>query len=370
MLKLIDASDLLIDTPLDEALFDANGRLLLDKGVVISSTMKSKLLQIGYRVVTDNPHQAKAGAQAETSKQSCFATTQYAAHTLRVILSDFLAGRHLDAFAERIQSLAIRLIQACQTDPEAAIAAVHLYHEGDYAIRHHLSVGVVTAVLAQTDDRITAEDGRWLVCAALTHDVGIVHLANTDARLSEEERELIQRHPTLSSSALQQVGIVQPIWLDAVSQHHERLDGSGYPYKLDESSISLPGRLLAVADVYCAMTRPRPYRARAYFAMAAMRDLYVEQSHQLDHGLIQLLIKTLGLIPPGSLVKLKNGETAVVKKCCTQGTPLSYALMTAAGAPIMPPERRDTKDSSLTIVGRVDPEGCQHLQGLIRSLWA
>ncbi|MTD32327.1 HD domain-containing protein [Paludibacterium sp. dN 18-1] len=217
-----------------------------------------------------------------------------------------------------MQSLAKRLLQACQTDPEAVIAAIHLFHEGEYTIRHHLSVGVVTALLAQADERISEEEALLLVCAAITHDIGIIHVANNEAKLSDQHKALIQRHPVMSSTALRQAGVTEPLWLQTVEQHHERLDGSGYPQGLSGSAIGLHSRLLAVADVYCAMTRPRPYRPRAYFAMAAMRDLYVGQSQQLDHALIQLLIKTLGLTPPGSLVKLKNGETAVVKKCSTQ----------------------------------------------------
>lgn len=370
MLKPIESSDIIIGKPLEQDLYDNNGQLLLTKGSVLSSSnSKHKIVERGHKFITQHQADKKPSSPNVVIEDSVFSVVQLAAPSLDIITNDFITGRYLDTFENRIQSLASRLIKACQQDPEAAIAAIHLYHESEYNIRHHLSVGVVTALLAEAEGSLPATDVHQLVCAALTHDIAILHLTNDNSHLNAQQKALVRQHPELSSAALYMSNIRNSIWLTAVLQHHERLDGTGYPHALSGSAISIEGKILAVADVYCAMTRPRPYRPKAYFPMAAMRDLYTTQSQQLDHGLIQLLIKTLGLIPPGTLVKLKNGETAVVKKRSTQATPLCYTLLNSSGAPVMPPERRDTKESNQSIAGRVDYENCLHAQALIRSLW-
>lgn len=371
LLKRLSPAEVLIDKPLEEDVYDADGTLLLSKGAVLKDpTLKSKVVERGHRKVDPlAPPAPRSGGPLEKPREPVFSNVQHIASSLNVILTDYLAGRHAHTFESRIRSLATRLAAACADDAEAAIAAIHLFHEGDYAIRHHLSVATVTALIAQGLD-LPAEAVNSLVCAAATHDIGILQLANHTAELPERHKILIRQHPTLSLNVLKEHGVEDPLWLEAVMQHHERLDGTGYPYGLSGSEISQAGRILAVADVYCAMTRPRPYRPKAYFPMAAMRDLYVGQSHQLDNALIQMLIKVMGLVPPGSLVRLKNGELAVVKKRSNSLNPLCFALQSPTGTPLMPPERRDTREPTLAISGRVDPEQCTPIMALIRRLWA
>ncbi len=118
------------------------------------------------------------------------------------------------------------------------------------------------------------------------------------------------------------------------------------------------------------MTRPRPYRPKAYFPMAAMRDLYVGQSQQLDNALIQKLIKALGLIPPGTIVKLKNGEIAVVKKRSTNNAPQAFCLYNRQGMPMASPDARNTALPDYAIQGRVDYDDCRNVEAAMRRIWA
>lgn len=371
-LKQISSTDVLIGKPLEQAIYNASGQLLLNKGAVLDDKqLKEKLLEQGHKeVLLAMQAQKRAQSQATAGKDGMFAVVQHAATTLALILRDFQSNLHQEQFQARIQSIASRLLQAAAQDAEAAIAAIHLFHEGEYSIRHHLSVGVVSALLAEADGTLNKAEILSLVCAAITHDIGILGLANNEAELPADKKKLVNQHPLTSAQALQKVGISDKLWLQAVLQHHERLDGSGYPHALQASQISLAGKLLAVADVYCAMTRPRPYRPKAYFPMAAMRDLYVGQSRQLDNQLIQKLIKAMGLIPPGTLVKLKNGEIAVVKQRTTKNTPLCYCLYNRQGMPMTPPEIRNTALPDYAIQGRVDYEDCRQMEIALRRLWA
>lgn len=372
-LKQISSADVLLGKPLEQAVYSANGQLLLNKGSVLNdSEAKQKLLEMGHKQVVGGGSVSPAAAppQAVQLREPVFALVQHAAVTLNAMMGDLLAGQHRQQFITRIASLATRLQAACQKDPEAAIAAIHLYHEGEYAIRHHLSVGIVSALLAEADGRLDKAQQHMLICAALTHDIGILGLANHEGELSAEKRKQINQHPLTTCTLLRELGVDDQLWLEAVLQHHERLDGTGYPLCLSGSAIGVPGRLLAVADVYCAMTRPRPYRPKAYFSMAAMRDLYVEQGKQLDSSLIQILIKSLGLIPPGTIVKLKNGEIAVVKKRSTKNTPQVYCLYNRQGMPMASPDMRNTALPDYAIQGRVDYEDCRNVEAAMRRIWA
>ena len=371
-LKQISGNDVLLGKPLEKDIYTADGQLLLGKGSVLSDAgSKQRLMGLGYKEVVSLYERPPAAAPAAAAlTESAFSLVQHAAKSLSVMLDDLLKNQHREQFIGRIRSLAARLQTACLQDPEAAIAAIHLFHEGEYAIRHHLSVGVVSALLADADGQLTRQQQHSLICAAITHDIGILTLTNQETALSEEKRKLIGQHPQSSARVLRQLGVNDPIWLEAVLEHHERLDGSGYPQALCNDQISLHGRLLAVADVYCAMTRPRPYRPKAYFPMAAMRDLYVGQSKQLDSGLIQLLIKSLGLIPPGTLVRLKNNEIAVVRKRSANNSPIVCAVYNRQGMPMVTPDIRHTNQSAYAIQGRVDYEDCRNVEAMLRRIWA
>lgn len=373
-LKQLSPADVMLGKPLEQAVYNADGQLLLNKGSVLRDPgAKQKLLAMGHKEVVPGAAPvapAPVAPRAEQLREPVFALVQHAAVTLNAMLVDQQADVHRDQFIARIRSLAGRLQAACQQDPEAAIAAIHLFHEGEYALRHHLSVGVVSALLAEADGRLDKAQQHSLICAALTHDIGIYSLANHSGGLTEEKRREINQHPITSCAILKDIGVDDELWLEAVLQHHERQDGSGYPLSLSGGAISLHGSLLAVADVYCAMTRPRPYRPKAYFPMAAMRDLYVGQSQQLDNALIQKLIKALGLIPPGTIVKLKNGEIAVVKKRSTNNAPQAFCLYNRQGMPMASPDARNTALPDYAIQGRVDYDDCRNVEAAMRRIWA
>lgn len=103
----------------------------------------------------------------------------------------------------------------------------------------------------------------WI--AGCLHDVGKALLPfrfwTAPRPLTATERLVVQAHPAVGVAFLEEHGVTDPVLLCAILEHHERMDGSGYPRKLAGPQISPLGRLLAVADAYVAMSEPRPYRA-------------------------------------------------------------------------------------------------------------
>lgn len=134
-----------------------------------------------------------------------------------------------------------------------------------------------------------------LEIAAYMHDLGKIGISELilgkPGRLTHEEFCLIQKHPAFTDKILQPIRLPEHILLGAV-QHHERLDGSGYPRGLKGEQISLFGRLIAVADVFDAMTSKRPYR-EAIPVETALKALCDGIDTQFDRGVVLALIRAL-----------------------------------------------------------------------------
>jgi putative nucleotidyltransferase with HDIG domain len=132
-----------------------------------------------------------------------------------------------------------------------------------FTFRHSMGVAETAHNIA-AQLRLPADRVRLVRRAALLHDVGKLSVANTildkKSRLTESEWKVVERHPGLSRQILERIGPFKEIAIVA-GEHHEKLDGTGYPNRLLSRDISLESRIVAVADVYSALSEDRPYRA-------------------------------------------------------------------------------------------------------------
>ncbi len=359
--------------PLPYSIFDANGRLLMRKGLVIS--MPSQREKMADSELFRNPREDAAGAEAKErikgEEQTPFDTVDGIATVLRTLLNVVREGgperMKIINFPMRIQRLAGQLSAACEKSPETAIAAAHLDYSNPYSVTHHITVAVICDLLGRAE-KLPDEKRLSLVCAALTHDLSILELADGNAP-AEGVKEMVNNHPEATVKLLQAVETKDVLWLNAVWRHHERLDGSGYPRGVTGENLNPVARILAIADVYSAMTRPRPYRDKAFLPQNAMREIFLGKEQLYDDRMVQVLIKTLGLVPPGMLVKLKNGEIGMVIKRTMLPTPPVLSLLDVNGFPIIEGIRRDTAIPEYQIVGRAEHADCQNVSFLIRKYW-
>lgn len=119
------------------------------------------------------------------------------------------------------------------------------------------------------------------------------------------------------------------------------------------------------------MTKPRPYRNNtAHFPQNALRDMYMGKDSALDGELVQMLIKEIGLLPPGSIVRLKNGEIAVVKsRTIKTSEAVVYSIYDPKGMPLISPLRRETQSPGFEITGMVAFAECRSAAVTIKRLW-
>ena len=196
-----------------------------------------------------------------------------------------------------------------------------------------------------------SEDQRLsLIGAALTMNLG---MASLQAKLADQrlpptpiQRKEIDAHPTVSAALLRAAGLTDAAWLQAVEQHHECPDGSGYPKQIREPSEM--SQLIRFIDRFTAKYSPRLGRDKQQ-ALQAAKDLYAQSG---GNPLAAVLIKECGLYPPGCFVKLASGESAVViRRGATLKEPLVAALTNIHGEPLARPVQRDTAQPERAIVG-------------------
>lgn len=204
----------------------------------------------------------------------------------------------------------------CREQTDAAIATVFLLHKGFYVVRHCIHVAIIANMVAHAKN-LPARQIESLTAAALTMNIGLwstqEQYHKKKGALTQEERAYLHQHPEESCRILKEAGVVDPVWLEAVLQHHEKLDGTGYPNRRIGSNVSFGGRLLAASDIFCAKISSRPSRS-AKPPRAAMRFIYKQEDKGLDPEIGRSLIKALGVYPPGTWVLLRDGSTGFVYK--------------------------------------------------------
>ncbi|WP_345531534.1 HD-GYP domain-containing protein [Viridibacterium curvum] len=247
------------------------------------------------------------------------------------------------SFFHSVKVFARLVMDLCERSPDLALAAIQLKEFKRYPIAHSLHVAVLCELVARRGD--FDEDSRMsLCCAALTQNIAIIELqqllTNQKSPLTEEQRAGIVGHPEEGARLLMSLGVPDEEWLRAVLEHHEDEEGGGYPRGI--RSPSLLASLLHTADVYAAMLSQRSYR-KAVPAAEAAKQVYINLGQGRECPFPGLLIKEVGMYPPGSLVKLANGEVGVVWKRGQQAnTPVVATLINAKGLAQMEPTRRDT----------------------------
>lgn len=150
---------------------------------------------------------------------------------------------------------------------------------------------------------------------ALLHDIGMVkylHLVHQSKKLNPREYEEVKNHPAVGVRILEGVSGLGSVVSQAVNQHHERKDGSGYPSGLKGKAISEYAQIIGILDIYESMTHVRLYRD-SHPSLEAVREV-LNNKEQFEYKLIKVLIERLGAFPVGSFVKLNNKEIAQVVK--------------------------------------------------------
>ncbi|WP_421683387.1 HD-GYP domain-containing protein [Stutzerimonas urumqiensis] len=228
------------------------------------------------------------------------------------MFNDVRMGQAIDA--EKVVELVEEITESVLRNPDALISLARLKRADEYTYMHSVAVCALMIGLARQLG-LSEQDVQEAGIAGLLHDVGKMAIPdavlNKPGKLTDSEFAVVRNHPEAGVRLLRDSPSVSEIALDVCLHHHEKVDGTGYPHRLRGDQISLFARMGAVCDVYDAVTSNRPYKAGWDPAEAVRRMAEWSGSH-FDEAVFQAFVKTVGIYPTGSLVRLESGRIGVV----------------------------------------------------------
>lgn len=220
------------------------------------------------------------------------------------------------------KKLARKIVDNILNREEHLMDMIEIKSYDNYTYSHCLNVGILSAMLAGEIgiSRNRLED---LALCALMHDIGKIdipiEIINKNGAVTSSEFDVIKTHPQKGVERMRKCYNLSTEVLPGIQSHHEKIDGSGYPYGHSGSQIPLFGRILAVADVYDALTSQRSYR-KAWHPKEALEYIIAGSDSQFDCDLVTVFSHLISVYPIGTLVKLSDGSTAVIVKNHTENT--------------------------------------------------
>jgi len=215
--------------------------------------------------------------------------------------------------AKDVAPIVDEISQSIARNSNAMLTVTRMKSKDDYTYLH--SVAVCALMIALGKQINYQGDFHSLGMAGLLHDVGKMaipdEILNKPGKLTDGEFDIVKNHPFSGWEILKNSDDVDEIALDVCLHHHERVDGNGYPDKLSGDKLSLVARMAAVCDVYDAITSNRCYKA-GWAPADALKKMAEWKDGHFDEKIFQAFVKTVGIYPTGTLVKLKSNRLAVV----------------------------------------------------------
>lgn len=206
------------------------------------------------------------------------------------------------------------MVDSIERNPDALIWLAKLKQSDNIAYNHALNVSITLMAFASFLS-LPKKQVKELGLAGLLQDVGkskIPHeILHKIAKITDQEFDILKKHVGYAMELLEVTANISATVMLTVSQHHERLDGSGYPHKLSGNKISLNGQMAGLIDSYCALTTNKVY-AKGLYNQMALEEIQTLRDTQFNAALVDQLVQFLGMYPVSSLVELNSGEVAVV----------------------------------------------------------
>lgn len=249
--------------------------------------------------------------------------------------------------------------QSITRNPEAFLNLARLKTKDDYTYMHSIAVCALMIALGKQLG-LNNSELQDAGLAGLLHDVGKMMIddavLNKPGKFTDEEFNIIKAHPGKGWELLMGSPEITAVALDVCRHHHERVDGTGYPDKISGEQISLFSRMAAVCDVYDALTSNRCYK-NGWEPAETIRKMAEWRNGHFDERIFQAFVKTIGIYPSGTLVRLKSGRLAIVieqtEKSLLMPIVKSF-FSTKSNEPLLP-ELINLSKSQESIVSAEDP---------------
>ena len=233
-----------------------------------------------------------------------------------IVIQDFMekiaSGGGIDSVIAREAVAAC--VNSVLHSPDAMLWITQLRNKDRYTAQHSLNICVLSVVLGRYLNLPEAALNNLGLCGMM-HDMGKmlipIEILNKPGALEPDEMDIIRTHTTLGYNLLKSTYNMYPGASDVAHTHHERMDGKGYPRRIQHGAISFYTKIVTIADVYDAIISDRVYQ-KGRTHLDAINTLSNHSGTHLDAQLVVKFIESLGVYPPGCIVEMTNGCIAVV----------------------------------------------------------
>lgn len=322
MFKEINIDELIPGQYVIEIIKQSGSFSLSSSGHIKSQAVIKHLKSKGVESVLIDPSQTLVKEETITAKKLLIEEVKQAKEIFneskniqRKVFADAQNGCELDLTP--VIEITNKSVDAVFNNPDSLACIVNIREKDEYLLEHSVSVAVYMAIFARylKIERAIVEE---LSIGAFLHDVGKImvpdKILNKPGKLSDDEFTIMKTHANHSIEIITKTPNVSNLSLEVAALHHEKINGNGYPNQVKGDAITKYGRMIAICDVFDALTADRCYKDGFSHvkAFAILREL-AQQNH-LDIMLVDQFIKCAGVFPVGSLVELKSKKVAIVEQ--------------------------------------------------------
>lgn len=342
---------------LAKPVFGLDGRTLLQAGVSLTSRYIVRLEQMGFRYVYIQDSETYDVMVEETLPPEVQQEVLSKVKRIYDKMSDPKRAVHFSqsgTLGREFVDMFKLLIDTLSSNRSFVISLSNMYASDAYLYTHCMNVGVMATLLGLAngfdEDRI-----KKFGLGALLHDIGKLQIdraiLDKPGALTPEERVEIERHCELGYQFLVRQPDISLLSAHCALQHHEKFDGTGYPRRLKGNDIHEFGRLLAVPDVYDALTSNRVYR-KALLPHEAVEFLYAHSNSHFDPQFTQLFLRHINIYPNGLPVQLSDRSSGVIARANPSNLQRPVVLvLEQSGQKVVPFEIDLLEVLNVTIVG-------------------
>ncbi|MBC9786161.1 HD-GYP domain-containing protein [Heliobacterium chlorum] len=298
--------------------FTVDGRLLIPKGTFLTDAIYKQILkweEIGIltgqkpKAVESLTDQFEALKRVK-QEQVLF---EQSIETVRDVFIDMREGHGFNE--EAIRNTASNMVSAIAKDEKLGLRLSRLWESDDYTLHHSVDVCLLSTMIGMNLG-LSGDEIQSLAAGAILHDIGKINIPdailNKKGKLTDEEFKIIKSHPEAGLKIFQDSGIPLPEEQKCcILQHQEWCNGRGYPNKLKYAEIHLFARIVAVADVYSALTTNRAYRSRMDH-IHAVDILNKDSTDHLDKHIVYTFMNRLRDLMLNTRVRLSTGDEGYV----------------------------------------------------------
>lgn len=293
----------------------ANGRVILGEGIILSDRIIDQLVNWGINQIHIQELNQTVAAHVQELEEFARQTKENYEKTLDVLKKYFEQTRRYKKLSvTSMRELSDNSIEHMVSTPSIISFLLMLERKDDYTFHHSLNVSILAGVLGKWLG-IGGQDLKDLILSGLLHDTGkaLVDIAilNKPDKLTGKEFEIMRFHPVFGYELLRDTPELPEAVRLGVLQHHERMDGTGYPLKLAGGQIHYFGKIIAIADIYDAMTSDRVYRSKVD-PFSVIETLASEMFGKIDAEFCTVFLQNISNYLTGKFLRLTDGRVAEV----------------------------------------------------------